>query len=1076
MTATVSDFIAATGFSLRDAVALSDASLNLTNPKQDVVPSPPVLPQGIRFSVADGTNTDYYRVGLNVTGSIVAGGMDWVGVDIHPAAVRAYASGLSVTFHPFVSPKGFAPSVTVKAHETTSVNLLDYFEMVGGRDADLSFVARPGGAEAQLAVSGSSLTVAGRTNGTMTASISAHDRAQGVATRTFSFVVLPANRPPQSDRAIGNPSVGVGATRVYDLSLYFSDPDVDTLTYTVTGATSQTAAAAAVSGTELTIGGHSTGSTTLVITASDGTLDISQQVHVTVPPNRRPVRVAHVEPVALNLGGPTVTRDIADAFTDPDGGTLSWLVQYEEGDPGLQFMQEFWHVVSKQGSNLLNLESLFAYPGTTPPWSATLRPWVIPAGTDFAFRNGTPSVLTRGTLLSTATVRWDSGAGRVKVAIRTTDALPAAAISPPSRLLLGPDADVAWVEGDQTDTGLVNFLPGASPGSRTGYIEVWDAGSLFASDLFNIALGQRPTAKPVPAQTLFTGAGVTIPLADHFTDPDGDALTYTVTVSRPHYVTTALIPRQTSGLPGATYAPGSSWFDVDLRIHGQTVGDVVVTVVATDAIGLTETLDIAVTIEASSVLGRAPLISRDRTRTLIQDSGEPVVLTGGATNAQYELVGIVETGSLNLGESAAGLSFAVAAPVLVTIADIDFQTLAAPDRALLSLDNLNRTVTQVQDGIFEFRGERYLIESVESIRASAHVLARRYTLQVLVQTAGTVPAATPQRPTFTVPELQYLVNSLLDDPAVFALIGNRIWLQRAPADAPLPFVLAVVTHVELSQTFGGERRLYAEIVLAYFAVDAAAVSAGIPPIKAALSALTLLTDEGNATFANGFWSWQLQYRVPSSILTGSTDGNGNGGTPPVPPAPVETLRVNTPRPTASHEAGATAATVDVAAWFSATNVTGLTYALSSAPSWITLSGSTLTIAPGASITAKDYTATITASGTVVSDVTATLTVTVTPVVVGPDGSWTVVHNYATPTAGVNYVPTTSPDTTQGSTYPLGARFTIAPTSTVFTVIAPDSWMGYFTAASSSTPHDIWVLKVSPTLPQGYPIGAIVTWV
>ena len=468
MTATVSDFIAATGFSLRDAVALSDASLNLTNPKQDVVPSPPVLPQGIRFSVADGTNTDYYRVGLNVTGSIVAGGMDWVGVDIHPAAVRAYASGLSVTFHAFVSPKGFAPTVTVKAHESTSINLLDYFEMVGGKDSDLSFIARPGGAEAQLAVSGSSLTVAGRTNGTMTASISAHDRAQGVATRTFSFVVLPANRPPQSDRAIGNPSVGVGATRVYDLSLYFSDPDVDALTYAVTGATSQTAAAAAVSGTELTIGGHSTGSTTLVITASDGTLDISQQVHVTVPPNRRPVRVAHVEPVALNLGGPTVTRDIADAFTDPDGGTLSWLVQYEEGDPALQFMQEFWHVVSKQGSNLLNLESLFAYPGTTPPWSATLRPWVIPAGTDFAFRNGTPSVLTRGTLLSTATVRWDSGAGRVKVAIRTTDALPAAAISPPSRLLLGPDADVAWVEGDQTDTGS-----GELPTRRVSGLTYW---------------------------------------------------------------------------------------------------------------------------------------------------------------------------------------------------------------------------------------------------------------------------------------------------------------------------------------------------------------------------------------------------------------------------------------------------------------------------------------------------------------------------------------------------------------------------------------------------------------------------
>ena len=230
MTATVSDFIAASGFSLRDAVALGAASLNLTNPKQDVVPSPPVLPQGIRFSVADGTNTDYYRVGVNVTGSIVAGGMDWVGVDIHPHR------GACVCVRPEPSrstrsclPKGFAPTVTVKAHESTSINLLDYFEMVGGKDSDLSFIARPGGAEAQLAVSGSSLTVAGRTQGHMSASISAHDRAQGVATRTFSFVVLPANRAPRSDKAIGNPTIGVGASRVYDLNTYFSDPDGDAL-------------------------------------------------------------------------------------------------------------------------------------------------------------------------------------------------------------------------------------------------------------------------------------------------------------------------------------------------------------------------------------------------------------------------------------------------------------------------------------------------------------------------------------------------------------------------------------------------------------------------------------------------------------------------------------------------------------------------------------------------------------------------------------------------------------------------------------------------------------------------------
>ena len=850
MTATVSDFIRAGGFSLRDAVVLDDASLNITNPKVDVVPSPPVLPQGLRFSVADGTHTDYYRVGVNITGSLIAGGIDWVGVDIHPKAVRAYASGLAVKFHPFVSPKGFAPTITVKAHESTSINLLDYFEMVGGKDSDLSFIARPGGAEAQLAVSGSSLTVAGRTPGTMTASISAHDKAQGVATRTFSFMVLPANRAPKSDRAIGNPSVGVGATLTFDLDTYFSDLDGDALTYKVTGATSRTAAAAAISGSELTIDGHSTGSTTLVITASDGTLDISQQVHVTVPPNRRPVRVAHVEPVALNLGGATVTRDIADAFSDPDGGTLSWLVQFEEGDPALQFMQEFWHVVTKQGSNLLNLESLFQYPGTTPPWGATGTPWVIPAGTDFAFRNGSPSVLTRGTLLSTATVRWDSGAGRVMVAIRTTDALPAAAIAPPSRLLLGPEADTCWAEGDQTHDGLVNFIPGESPGSRTGYIKVWDAGGLFASDLFNIALGRGPVAAPIPDQTFFTGAGVTIPLATYFTDADGDDLAYTVEVSAPHYVTATLVYRQTSGLPGATYAPHSSWFAVDLRLHGVTAGDVNVGITASDKIGLEVQGTIAVTIEASASVGRAPLISRERAHETIARHGQPVVLVGGATGEAYGFLAQVDARgvSLSTGTSSLGIGsipVAIDAPVLLTLSDVDFQSVASGgDLALLSVNELGAVATSVANGFFIFQGERWLIVGVELQIDAGHLLSHRFTLEQDVLVHATVPTA---------------------------------------------------------------------------------------PTLAAVSATE----------------------------------------------------------TASHEAGAQAATVDVSSWFTYEGAVP-TYALSAAPSWITLAGSTLTIAPPSDVTAQDYTATVTASAAGVSAAVVTLTATVTAaVVVVPASPWTI---------------------------------------------------------------------------------------
>ena len=110
--------------------------------------------------------------------------------------------------------------------------------------------------------------------------------------------------------------------------------------------------------------------------------------------------------------------------------------------------------------------------------------------------------------------------------------------------------------------------------------------------------------------------------------------------------------------------------------------------------------------------------------------------------------------------------------------------------------------------------------------------------------------------------------------------------------------------------------------------------------------------------------------------------------PVIPPTVTPTLAAVAATETATIEAGDTAQTVDVTAWYTATDVVP-TYALSGAPSWITLSGSTLTIAPASDVAAADYTATVTASGTGVSDVVVTLTVTVTavPVPVPSASTW-----------------------------------------------------------------------------------------
>ena len=234
---------------------------------------------------------------------------------------------------------------------------------------------------------------------------------------------------------------------------------------------------------------------------------------VTVPQNRRPVRVQHVDPVVIAIGGATVRRAISDYFEDPDGGRLSWLAQWEEGDPAKQYRQEFWHVTSKKGTNLLAMESLFEYPTAVAPWG-TGAPWKVPAGTDFVWRNGSPVVRTTGTLLSEATATWDATkAKRVKLSIRSATAL-APTVGAPSRVLLGTDADVAWIEGDQRN--ILNFLPGDVPGSRTAYVEVWDQGGLFASDLFRCRVGQwtsrhdGPHVNPVHRRGQATTLGASV--------------------------------------------------------------------------------------------------------------------------------------------------------------------------------------------------------------------------------------------------------------------------------------------------------------------------------------------------------------------------------------------------------------------------------------------------------------------------------------------------------------------------------------------------------------------------------------
>jgi len=90
------------------------------------------------------------------------------------------------------------------------------------------------------------------------------------------------NQPPVAAQSLPTLSLTTGQVRQLNLSQYFSDPEGDDLTYSVTTANTLVAVGA-VSGSTLTVVGVTVGSTTITVTArdSDGG-EVQQQTPVVV--------------------------------------------------------------------------------------------------------------------------------------------------------------------------------------------------------------------------------------------------------------------------------------------------------------------------------------------------------------------------------------------------------------------------------------------------------------------------------------------------------------------------------------------------------------------------------------------------------------------------------------------------------------------------------------------------------------------------------------------------------------------------------------------------------------------------
>lgn len=191
---------------------------------------------------------------------------------------------------------------------------------------DLAFAAASSDtAVATASVSGSTLTVMAVAEGSATVTVTATDPGDLSAEFDFAVTVEQPNRAPEVAGSIDAQTLNVGDTVRLVVSMYFTDPDGDELTYEAVSADTGVAEALAM-GDTVQIAAMMVGSATVAVTATDPEGQFAtQDISVTVqPPANRAPEAADSIPAHDLIVDSAVVLDMSAYFSDPDGDELSY--------------------------------------------------------------------------------------------------------------------------------------------------------------------------------------------------------------------------------------------------------------------------------------------------------------------------------------------------------------------------------------------------------------------------------------------------------------------------------------------------------------------------------------------------------------------------------------------------------------------------------------------------------------------------------------------------------------------------------------------------------------------------------
>ena len=524
---------------------------------------------------------------------------------------------------------------------------IDARELPAGESADVDVsghFAEPDGQELRFAFSvsdesivsisadGPVVTIAALAKGNATVTVTATDPGGLAATQSFRATV--PNRAPAAEGSMPEQTIEVGASAAMDVAEYFSDPDGDALAYKASSSDA-TVVVVSISGADLTVGPIAKGAATVTVTATDEEgLTATQEFAVTAP-NRPPVAAGSMEARTMEVDE-TADLDLSPFFSDPDGDDLVFTAAVSDAAV----------VGASVHGGVLTV-------GAVAKGEAT----VTVTATD------TEGLTARQEFVVTVPNRGPLATG--SIAGQTIEAGEVADLDL-SGHFADPDGDALTFAATVSDAAIIEAsidaavlsVGAAAKGTAAVTVTATDTEGLAATLAFAVTVPNRPplATGSIAERTFEVGETADVDLSDFFSDPDGDALAFTATVSDP----------QVAGIE----VSGS-----ELTATALAKGAATVTVSATDGEGVaaTQAWSIGVSNQPPHAVGtiEGPVIGVDETRTIelsdyFGDSdGDALIYTAHTSNTGVAGVAVTD-GVMTVTAVARGT-----AGITVTAADAD---------------------------------------------------------------------------------------------------------------------------------------------------------------------------------------------------------------------------------------------------------------------------------------------------------------------------------------------------------------------------------------------------------------------